>query len=121
MKFYRYETTQRIANFGEECYTIGNVIYWYNLQMYCIEFDLVKETPKGYFIKASGPDWLEAESIWVSKTSKKRYAYPTKEQALEYFVHRKEKRIKILSQYIDTCQEAILLAGQELTKLNQHD
>lgn len=54
-------------------------------------FFLIKETPKGYWI---GNDWLEKK--WVSGKTRKRFAYPTKKEALNSFIARKKRQIKIL-------------------------
>ena len=83
MKFYRYEDVH---------YEDGP-----RIQLY--EFDLLRETPKGYWIipKYTLFDVEEEEDkIWVSKTARKRYAYPTKEEALEGFYHRKRRYAEIL-------------------------
>ncbi len=34
---------------------------------------------------------------WVSKTSRKRFAYPTQMEAIESFIARKQRQIKILT------------------------
>ena len=52
-----------------------------------ISYRVQKETDKGKWINSYGTD------KWVSNTSKKRYAYPTKEEALVGFVKRKEKQL----------------------------
>ena len=47
---------------------------------------------------------------WVSKTSRKRFAYPTKEEALENYIKRTEKRLKILEWQVEECKIGIMLA-----------
>ena len=62
-------------------------------------FSLFKETPKGYWIGYGDykmPGRLRSTAIWVPKTSRKRYAYPSEEEALNSFIKRQERRIKIL-------------------------
>ena len=54
-------------------------------------FEVTKETPCGYWIACFTPRWR-----WVSKTSKKRFAYPTKEEAVKSFRCRKGRQMKIL-------------------------
>jgi hypothetical protein len=74
---------------------------------------LIKETPKGYWIgyyKHSKP------ICWVSKTSRKRYAYPTIPEALTGFIKRTERRASILKHTLDKCNAAIRLAEIELKK-----
>lgn len=67
-----------------------------------IEFESVKETKFGYWIiEKSLLIYYErkqsfAKPAFVLKQSKKRYAYPTKEEALNSFKARNKKRITYL-------------------------
>ena len=92
---YRYETsgsgTSRVALFREE-------------------YVPVKETPKGWWIDYWG-DKGQARK-WVSKTGKKRFAYPTKELALESFVARKQHMIAKLEYTLEMTKTALELAKQ---------
>lgn len=58
---------------------------------------LVKETPKGYWISQypnnQDWEWARAERKWVSKTSVKRYAYPSIPEALNSWRKRKERQL----------------------------
>ena len=77
------------------------------------EYNLIKETPKGYWIgygEYGNPNVFQSLNKWVSKTSKKRYAYPTKEDALNNFIKRNERRIKILQRQLTCCQIAVDIA-----------
>src|SRR6478609_5954370 len=93
MKFYRYE---KMA--GSDKLTLT-------------EFSLVKETPKGYWICQGHPNMLHSFHKWVSKTGKKRHAYPTKEEALNNLIKRTELRIKILSNQL-TASKMLLKDAQ---------
>ncbi len=97
-KFYRYETIN---------YTNGKM-----LQL--IELNMHKETKKGFWIGYGSLEEgnLRSQSIWVSKTSVKRYAYPTPEEAQKNFIKRNEKRIKILKKQILSCEENIDLLNK---------
>jgi len=57
-----------------------------------VTFPLVRETRCGYWINVWGDD------KWVSKTSRKRYAYPTEKLALESYIARKKSQLEILIQ-----------------------
>lgn len=98
-KYYRYE----IAKYGSyndfSDYTISQI------KLELRVFDVQKETPKGYWI-GYGPN-KDGFSMWISKTSKKKYAYPTKEDALENYISRTTARIKILSKQIDDCRAGL--------------
>jgi hypothetical protein len=52
---------------------------------------------------------------WVSKTAKKRYAYPTKDEALTNFIKRNERRVKILSRQVTVCKMSIAEATRMLS------
>ena len=52
--------------------------------------DLIKETPCGYWVEFL---WCKAGRKWVSKTSVKKFAYLTKEEAFKSYIARKEKQL----------------------------
>jgi hypothetical protein len=103
VKFYRYE--DRLLNWD------------YNLdiptvQINEITFRLVRKTPKGYWIIENSlrlNHLVIAEELthWVSKTAKKRYAYPTRKKAMENFKTRKGRQIKILKNKLAQAEEAL--------------
>jgi hypothetical protein len=92
MEFYRYENHQE---------HLGTVIREY-------KFFLLRETKCGYWII---PDYIhkngymsEKYKKWVSKTSRKRYAYPSKEGAKENFIARKKRECLILMHRLKCAQ-----------------
>lgn len=95
MKFYRYYSYQNAVIDRDGEYARPSFI---DPKIGCYEYLVVKETTKGYWISRSG---FEYGKRWVSKTSRKKYAYPTKEQAWDNFMRRTERRIKILSYQLD--------------------
>jgi len=105
MKFYRYVIRRYASMHSEESFIN-------NTKLKLEEYDLVKETPKGYWIGMyfnpyyDEPFWKK----WIPKKSKKRFAYPTKEEALENYIKRTEKRLKILNAQIWDCKEGLNLA-----------
>jgi len=61
------------------------------------KFKMVKETPCGWWIEPKSDFWnMRGKKRWVSKTARKRFAYPTKEEALVNFKARKRRQIGIL-------------------------
>lgn len=88
----------------------------YNNKPEVWEYDIVKETPCGYWIN----DWRfknahEINSIlthWVSKTNYKRYAYPTQQEALESYIKRKEKHIEYLNKSLIRAKDTIKKAKE---------
>ena len=103
MKFYRYEYCTT-SNYGR---VMDGKIKTSRLRptvrVICNEYELVKETPKGY--------WITTEyyiyNKWVSKTSKKRFAYSTKEEALTNFRLRSEKYLSILEPRVRDLKDAL--------------
>ena len=95
MRFYRYYSYQHASKDidGEYCRPT-----FIDPKIRCMEFLVISETEKGYWISESG---FEYGKRWVSKTSRKKYAYPTKEQAWENFLKRTERRITILSYQLE--------------------
>jgi hypothetical protein len=109
MKFYRYDTVE----FAEMDSDTGEYIdkVFPNPQLRVNEYDLLKETPKGYWIGyGSMGDYKYNWKKWVSKTSRKRFAYPTKEEALENYIKRTEKRLRILDWQVSECRIGLDLA-----------
>lgn len=87
MEFYRYEDAI------------------YKNQIVLITLYLVRETPCGYWIsrrrhynEKDESKWFLGvydKKRWVSKTSRKRYAYPTKEEAQTSYTFRKIREVEI--------------------------
>jgi len=50
---------------------------------------------------------LRISSKWISKTSIKRFAYPTKQEAMDNFIKGTQKRIKIQEYDIIKCKNAL--------------
>lgn len=98
MKFYRYE----------------NVRFVDRVRVQEIVYDLVKETPKGYWI-----DWW-GDKKWVSKTTKKRWAYPTREEAKTNFIARKNRQIEILTDKLKDAKDALYFADIDIKLDNEN-
>lgn len=79
-------------------YRLHEVLYESGIHIRLELFDVVKETPCGYWVSSTlNPTWLPVEELrkrgylnWVSKTSTKRHCYPTMEQAVASFKRRKQ-------------------------------
>lgn len=63
-----------------------------DLQLSYIRYVVIKETPCGYWLMTH----YGGNKRWVSKTSLKRFAYPTKEEAFNSFKIRNSRRIGYL-------------------------
>jgi hypothetical protein len=102
MKFYRYEE----VNYHQ----VG-------IKIFFTEFDLLKETPCGYWIYKNYTD----DKRWVSKTAKKRFAYPSQDEALSSFIARKTRQIQILEAQLINAKSALVQGKNEWTKLKNSE
>jgi hypothetical protein len=112
MNFYRYETVEYASIGWDGEYTRSK---YPNPKLELRTFDLISETLKGYWIGYSGLRPLKFK--WISKTSKKRYAYPTKEEALNGYISRTKRRLDILNYQLSSCKIGIDLAEMEKKKV----
>jgi len=78
------------------------------------KFKLLKPTPKGFWITPfSGNDEnfnfqpVKDPKHWISQKSRKKYAYPTKLEAINGFIKRKERQITILSRKLEIAKAAL--------------
>ena len=102
MKHYRFETRE-----NEISISIATLV-----------FDVVKETPKGYWIAQH----RHAKPRWVSKNTRKRYAYPTKEEALVNYQRRTKRHIMYSKNAVRRSEQGLLIAEAQKTKLTEnHD
>lgn len=103
MKFYRYEAIQ-YAEHDIDGELVSPKIP--NPTIELREYDVLKETQKGCWIGYLNlfGDIISNWQKWISKTSKKKFAYPIKEEALTNFIKRTEKRIRILKYQITFCE-----------------
>lgn len=111
MKFYRYSAIQ-YASLDMDGEFVPSKFP--NPTIVLSELNLYKETPKGYWIGFGqyAPHKLKSNATWVSKTSKKRYAYPTKEEALNNFIKRTQTRLSILIHQVEYCKVALSKANE---------
>lgn len=109
MQFYRYEAHEYAVMDYDGEYISSPIP---NPRLVLYTYELHKETPKGYWIGHGfyAPENLRSNSRWVSKTGKKRYAYPTKEEALSNYIKRTERRIKILKRQLWSIELALNIA-----------
>ena len=113
MKHYRYESRRYSSVIDAEREIYGVTRPKLELQ----EYEVEKETPCGYWIRRKVGSFSGIDRRWVSKTSRKRYAYPSKQEALEGFLARKKRYALILSSKLKEAKEDIALAEAELNKV----
>lgn len=104
MKFYRYETGN-IRNYNGEFLNVP----FLKADLLLRVFLLKKETPKGYWIteqeKNNNIFSLQMKPKWIPKISKKRFAYPTKEEALKSRIAINKRRIKFLKGDLEIAEQ----------------
>ena len=102
MRFYRYTNDSYWTERGcEVCITLN-------------EYELVRETPKGYWIARRGCaryDW--APKRWVSKTSRRRFAYPDKDLAWGSFMARSVGRVGHLKRQLEAAELGFAAAKEQ--------
>jgi hypothetical protein len=114
MTFYRYHTVTYATMGIDGEYESSSIP---NPALELLKFEMTKETPKGYWIGIEGfPNYK-----WIPKKSKKRFAYPTKEEALVNFIKRTESRIKILEYQIWDSKISLNIAKEQLNKLTNEN
>lgn len=108
MQFYRYEERAE----GDS---------WAPPKLYCYEYFVEKETSCGYWIMPQVGVYCRIKRRWVSKTARKRYAYPSKNEALKALIARKRRQKAICEYQIDLAVATITVAEKELLKLETGD
>lgn len=103
MKLYRYSVIRESVadEWGGHAYT--------NVRLYMVSFDVVKETPCGFWIST-----LFSNRRWVSKTSRKRFAHPSPAEALEAFKRRKEAHVEHCRRRLHNAEEELFIAEREV-------
>ena len=73
------------------------------------EFEVIKETPCGYWMEY----YNEAGKKWVSNSGLKRFAYPDRGQAMINFKARKNRQIQILSGQLQRAKNALAFVDND--------
>lgn len=86
----------------------GHLDEWDNLSyttshIYLKIYEITSITPCGYNIDMYG------KRKWVSNSSKKRFAYPTTDEAWKSFKIRKERQRKILKEQLNHIENVLVL------------
>lgn len=96
--FYRYE------DYSDEGYC--------GIRLEVYEFRVLSTTPKGVWIDRWGT------KRFVLLDARKRFACPTKAEALTSYIKRKERQIRILNSQIEYARQALELAEDEQSGAN---
>ena len=104
-KLYRYTNYLASAGVDEWGNSLGS-----RQALYCIPYTIIKETKCGYWV-------MDGRKRFVYKDARKKFACLDKLTALESFIARKKRQIKILKAQINSVHEALYLAKKEQEKL----
>lgn len=110
MKLYRYIAGFRYS--GIELDTL-DVCATAKPDPVLLTYGVFKETPKGYWIR----EGRGQRERWVSKTSRKRFAYPTPAMALDSLILRKRREIVFLRGKMQAAEENLELAVKLKNKI----
>ena len=98
MIFYRYYATYDVAG-----PSINGFSLW-RAYLEVDEYEVWKETPKGYWIIPKGmtkdPDCVKLYKKFVLKVANRKFAYPDKKSAFESFKIRTKRRIEHLERQL---------------------
>jgi len=93
----------------EYLYRYNDFDFRYNVDPTPKKYKVIKKTPQGVWIDLNY-NWGPEEKKFVKLTAYKKFACETEEQALESYIARKSRQIKILKNQLARAQEN-LLAG----------
>jgi hypothetical protein len=103
---YRYES----HNTSNGCDEFDNPYPGHTVELYCRKYRIVKKTPKGHRIELGIPMDIGGAGMptkFILQNATKRFACPTKAEALDSFIARKKRYIRILGGHISDAEIAI--------------
>ena len=86
------------------------------VSLLCLQFEVVSVTPCGVWLRTGELNARRPGERWVRRDAHKRWACPTKEEALRSYRARKRRQIKILRAQLREAKAALQLTqdGQSL-------
>ncbi|KWA83995.1 hypothetical protein WL29_21765 [Burkholderia ubonensis] len=101
-----------------EDYRVGHADEWGDLVSVSVqvshrEYTVTKVTPKGVWLS-----WgFGGSNRFVLLGARKRFAHPSKEEALESFMARKTSQIRILEKQLEHVRTALFMGKSQLARL----
>ncbi len=92
---------------------------WYRYDKYsenhihAFEYPVLKHTPKGVWRDNYG------KKRFVLKDGLKRFALPTKKEALESYIRRKKKQIQLLNHQLETARLCLMIANSQYEEMER--
>jgi len=102
MKLYRYEAHRYSVCLDPERELYGSS----DAKLECRSYPVSHVTKKGYWTGYNG-----GKDRWVSATARKRFAHPTKEEALEGYRQRKKSFVRHASATLRRAEEDLALVS----------
>lgn len=96
--WYRYDDMRWSVTLDAEMEHYGT-----RLEVIETAYPVVKKTPKGAWLELGV--FGETDKRWVGLGTGKRFAHPTRKEALEGYIHRKNRQIKIYEARLRDAQE----------------
>jgi hypothetical protein len=111
--YYRYSEIRYVAGYDQW----GDPVPGYNLAITLTEYEVARHTPKGvriYLVPSMfSIDEHERPTRLILDKSHKKFACPTKEEALESFIARKKAQIRILRGKLEQAETALNMATSD--------
>jgi hypothetical protein len=85
----------------------------YDIRLSCFEYRVIKHTPKGVWLRQP---YCMGEKF-VLKDARKRFAHPTKREALISYIARQKRRILILNSQIRDSEMGLRVADRMLSEM----
>jgi hypothetical protein len=85
----------------------------YDIRLSCFEYQVIRHTPKGVWLKQ--PYCMGKK--FVLKDARKRFAHPTKREALISYIARQKRRILILNSQIKDSEMGLRVADRMLSEM----
>lgn len=87
----------------------------YHIRLSCFEYRVIKHTPKGVWLQQP----YSPDKKFVLKNAKKRFAYPTKREALISYIARQKRRLLILKSQIKDSEMGLRVADRMLSEMSE--
>jgi hypothetical protein len=104
--WYRFEEVRYAAPLDEFGYPTGSG----RTVLYLRKLKVVRETPKG--VQLAGLNYSAEHPRFVRRDSRKRFACPTVDEAVQSYRARKEKQINIYKVRISSARHALRLISE---------
>jgi hypothetical protein len=104
--YYRYESRFYVSLSDDDYQSVNN-LFGTSCEVAFEEYEVFKKTAKGVWVQDKyGCGYKK----FILNKAKKRFAYPTKKQALESFIKRKQSQLKHLERGLRDTNYALQIA-----------